>query len=102
MKFGKNRYVSELIMRREPARDLYLNDLPVVRYLKEKRFIKFNSPITIFVGENGTGKSTPVEAIAVCAGFNAEGGTKNFTFSTNNEKIIFVLGGLMICNCENC
>ena len=83
MKFGKNRYVSELIMRREPVRDLYLNDLPVVRYLKEKKFIKFNSPITMFVGENGTGKSTLVEAIAVCAGFNAEGGSKNFTFSTN-------------------
>lgn len=83
MRFGKNRYVSELLMRREPVRDLYLNDLPVVRYLKENRRIKFNSPITMFVGENGTGKSTLVEAIAVCAGFNAEGGTKNFTFSTN-------------------
>ena len=84
MRFDKNRYVSELIMRREPVRDLYLNDLPVVRYLKEKRSIKFNSPITMFVGENGTGKSTLVEAIAVCAGFNAEGGSKNFAFSTNS------------------
>ncbi|HWB80532.1 MAG TPA: AAA family ATPase, partial [Nannocystaceae bacterium] len=34
--------------------------------------------VTFFVGENGSGKSTLIEAIAIRAGFNAEGGTKNF------------------------
>jgi predicted ATPase len=34
------------------------------------------------VGENGTGKSTLLEAIAVSMGFNPEGGTRNFNFST--------------------
>ena len=38
--------------------------------------------VTYFVGENGSGKSTLLEAIAVAAGFNAEGGTSNFAFST--------------------
>ena len=38
--------------------------------------------VTYFVGENGSGKSTLLEAIAVAAGFNAEGGTSNFSFST--------------------
>ena len=38
--------------------------------------------VTYFVGENGSGKSTILEAIAVAAGFNAEGGTSNFAFST--------------------
>ena len=32
------------------------------------------------VGENGTGKSTLLEAIAVAYGFNAEGGTEISTF----------------------
>lgn len=45
---------------------------------------EFTSPVTIFTGENGTGKSTVIEAIAVKYGFNPEGGSKNFTFSTNN------------------
>ena len=36
------------------------------------------------MGENGTGKSTLLEAIAVAYGFNAEGGTKNFSFSTKD------------------
>ncbi|UTW46641.1 AAA family ATPase [bacterium SCSIO 12696] len=42
----------------------------------------FHPHITFFVGENGTGKSTFLEALAVAWGFNAEGGTKNFSFST--------------------
>ena len=44
-----------------------------------------NKPITFFVGENGSGKSTLLEAIAVAYGFNAEGGTKNYSFSTYNS-----------------
>ena len=34
------------------------------------------------MGENGTGKSTLLEALAVAWEFNAEGGTKNFRFTT--------------------
>ena len=42
----------------------------------------FSSNITVFVGENGSGKSTLLEAIAVKYGFNPEGGTRNYNFST--------------------
>ncbi|MEM7735590.1 MAG: AAA family ATPase [Deinococcota bacterium] len=44
--------------------------------------LPFADTVTFFVGENGTGKSTLIEAIAVAMGFNAEGGTKNFNFAT--------------------
>ena len=44
--------------------------------------LAFHKKMTFFVGENGSGKSTLLEAIAMRAGFNAEGGTKNFRFST--------------------
>jgi predicted ATPase len=63
--------------------DLYLNELPVVSYLKTHHEIRFTHDVTFFIGENGTGKSTLLEAIAVAYGFNAEGGTRNFNFSTN-------------------
>ena len=43
-----------------------------------------HSPVTFLVGENGVGKSTLLEAIAVAAGFNPEGGTKNFSFTTRS------------------
>lgn len=39
-------------------------------------------PISVLVGDNGTGKSTLVEAIAIAAGFNAEGGSRNLRFMT--------------------
>lgn len=62
--------------------DAYVQALPVIQYLQEYA-LSFTSDVTFFVGENGTGKSTLLEAIAIAYGFNAEGGTKNFTFSTN-------------------
>lgn len=44
--------------------------------------ITFHSPVTYFVGENGSGKSTLLEAMAISDGFNPEGGTRNYSFST--------------------
>ncbi|WP_313157221.1 AAA family ATPase [Sphingobacterium multivorum] len=44
--------------------------------------LNFRNPVTFIVGENGVGKSTLVEAIAINAGFNPEGGSRNFNFST--------------------
>ena len=38
--------------------------------------------ITTILGPNGSGKSTLLEALAVACGFNPEGGTKNYIFST--------------------
>lgn len=43
--------------------------------------LEFRRAVTFFVGENGSGKSTFVEAIAMRAGFHPEGGTKNFAAS---------------------
>lgn len=75
-------YIDSLVLFDDVNRDSYLYDLPAIRYLHKKRTIKFNNRVTFFVGENGTGKSTLLEAVAVAYGFNAEGGTKNFNFST--------------------
>lgn len=46
--------------------------------------LDFRCPVTFFVGENGSGKSTLLESIAVAHGFNPEGGTKNYVFSTHD------------------
>ena len=61
----------------------YPFDLPVVKALRESP-IEFHPKVTYLVGENGTGKSTLLEAIAVALGFNAEGGTTNLKFSTRD------------------
>ena len=64
----------------------YYAKLPVVRLLRDMGWFRFNSPVTFFVGENGSGKSTLLEALAVCAGLNAEGGSRNFTFATKRTE----------------
>lgn len=57
----------------------YLREIEALHDLKN---LEFTSPITFFVGENGSGKSTLLEAIAIAAGFNPEGGSRNYHFST--------------------
>ena len=78
------KYISEVLFEGEIPRNSYLSSLHAVKYLKNRGKLKFEANVTFFVGENGTGKSTLLEAIAVAYGFNAEGGTRNFCFSTND------------------
>jgi predicted ATPase len=62
--------------------DCYLHDIPSVRGIDQLNFAK---KITFFVGENGSGKSTLLEGIATAYGFNPEGGTINYHFSTYDD-----------------
>ena len=65
--------------------DSYLNGLPVVKSLRRMGGLDFTRRVTFLVGENGVGKSTLMEGIAVNLGFNPEGGTVNFRFSTEDS-----------------
>lgn len=60
-------------------RNSYLRQIDAIKGLDE---LAFHNPVTFFVGENGSGKSTLLETLAVACGFNPEGGTKNYAFST--------------------
>ena len=59
--------------------DSYLRGIPAIAGMEE---LSFENAVTFFVGENGSGKSTLLEGIAVAYGFNPEGGTRNYNFST--------------------
>ncbi|MDQ2986537.1 MAG: AAA family ATPase [Armatimonadota bacterium] len=65
----------------DASRSKYPFDLPAVRAIER---MDFHAPCTFFIGENGSGKSTVLEAIAVAMGFSAEGGTTGHMFSTHN------------------
>ena len=78
----KDMYVIGLKLKNNiPDESNYALSLPVIKSLGQEQLL-FNKNVTFFVGENGTGKSTLLEAIAVNMGFNAEGGTRNFNFAS--------------------
>ena len=91
-------YIKSIYLKEKPPEESYLSELPVVKNLLKMKELRFTSDVVFLVGENGTGKSTLLEAIAVSMGFNAEGGTRNFRFSTVdthselNEYITVVKG----------
>src|SRR5258705_9741895 len=60
----------------------YPFNIPSVRDLPK---IRFHPNVTFLVGENGSGKSTVLEAIAVALGFGPGGGTKNVQFQTTHS-----------------
>ena len=61
--------------------DEYLGRIPAIAGLS---LLELRQPVTFLVGENGSGKSTLLEAAALALGFNPEGGSRNFSFSTRN------------------
>jgi len=69
----------QLLRGEVPSFDAYPFALPAVRNLER---LALHPAVSFIVGENGSGKSTLLEAIAVAWGFNAEGGSKNFSFAT--------------------
>lgn len=73
-------FIKEIIIHWDQiSRNSYLKDIQSLQCVKE---IVLKKPVTFFSGENGTGKSTLLEAIAVAFGFNPEGGSINYSFST--------------------
>lgn len=74
-------YLREVILQRERIEEpsVYPFSIPAIRNLDR---MAFHPDVTFIVGENGTGKSTLIEAIAMKLGFSQEGGTKNMRVQT--------------------
>jgi predicted ATPase len=68
-----------------------------VRALQEG--VELHEHLTFLVGDNGSGKSTVLEGIAVAAGMNPEGGSSNFSYATRSshsplgEALTLIRGG---------
>lgn len=83
----QEQFISKVILKRDKIADYsqYPFCIPAVKSLHE---LPLHEHVTFLVGENGTGKSTLIEAIAVCCGFNAEGGSRNFNFETFHSNSV--------------
>jgi predicted ATPase len=60
--------------------------------LKDDFELSFDRPVTIIAGENGTGKSTLLEGIAVLAGYDEAGGGKGYR-PVDHSNALEVMGG---------
>lgn len=83
----QEQYLSKVVLKRNQIRDFsrYPFSIPAVSALES---LPLHRNVTFLVGENGMGKSTLIEAIAVNYGFNAEGGSRNFNFETYRSHSI--------------
>lgn len=70
-------------------KDAYPFSLPIFHDGFE---LNFDAPITIIVGENGTGKSTILEGIAALAGYDEAGGGKGY-MPVDHSRAIETMGG---------
>jgi predicted ATPase len=75
--------------------DAYPFSVPAIRSLDE---LNLRSRVCLFAGENGTGKSTLLEAIATHYGFGREGGNRNFgnDSTESNHSIDPLVRGLRL------
>lgn len=87
MGFDSDLMVKKITLERDKIEsfDKYPFNIDIIKNFKE---LNFDTPVTFFVGENGVGKSTFIEAIAVSLGLPAEGGTDNFRYETKNTTSI--------------
>lgn len=81
MNLAERPYLRAVTLKPDTDRDplAYPFCIPAVRKLET---LQLHRDVTFLVGENGTGKSTLLEGISIAWGFNAEGGSRNFHFST--------------------
>ncbi|MFB6468326.1 AAA family ATPase [Cytobacillus sp. Hz8] len=79
--YDHQQYIRKVEVKREavPSFHTYPFNLPCIKNLHD---LPLHPKVTYIVGENGMGKSTLLEAIAIAYGFNSEGGSFNFNFST--------------------
>lgn len=64
-------------------RDDFPFSLPAVRALDG---LRFSAPVTFLVGDNGSGKSTVVEALAMAAGLSPGGGNRDIRVEARDSE----------------
>lgn len=83
MIFDSKLFLEDITLERERIEDF--SEYPFnIEVIKNFEKLRLDSPVTFLVGENGVGKSTFIEALAISCGLNPEGGTQNFMFSTED------------------
>lgn len=86
MSISKKPYLQSAALRPDAVADLdsYPFTIPAIRDFVQ---MDFHRDVTFFVGENGSGKSTMLEALAVALGFGKDGGTRNVRIAHDSDRV---------------
>ena len=77
-------FVNGIKIEKKQIKDV--NEYPFnIECIKGINELNFNKPVTFLIGENGVGKSTFIEALAIKLGLNPEGGSNNMQFSNYDD-----------------
>lgn len=79
------RPVRRVVPDEQPDRDRWPATIPAVGQLLDEG-LDLPAGVTLLVGENGTGKSTIVEAVAMAFGLSPEGGSPHARHSTRESE----------------
>ena len=76
-------FVTKIILEKDKIEQF--NNYPFnIELIKNFTELNLTSPVTFLIGENGVGKSTFIEGLAIALDLNPEGGTQNFMFSSKD------------------
>ncbi len=86
MTINKKPYLQSAALRPDTVADLarYPFTIPAIRDFVQ---MDFHRDVTFFVGENGSGKSTMLEALAVGLGFGKDGGTRSVRITGVSDQV---------------
>lgn len=78
-----NLFIKKIVFERDKVSDFskYPFSIPLLQNFYE---LEFSTPVTFLIGENGIGKSTLIEAIALHLGLSSESGTENFLYKSKD------------------
>ena len=76
-------FIKRIIFERDKVSDFskYPFSIPIINNFES---LDFHSNVTFLIGENGVGKSTLIEAIALSLGLSSESGTQNFLYKSKD------------------
>lgn len=84
---NENLMIKKIVLEKDKIenQDIYPFNIEVVKNFTE---LKLDTPVTFFIGENGIGKSTFIEAIAVSNALDKIKNVANEIIGTNDEDAV--------------
>lgn len=90
IKINLNLYIEKVMFSNNFDDESYISTMPVVKRLLEKKELKFDKPVTFIVGENGTGKSTLLEAITFAQDLTLKAVREILNFQRNLRNLPYI------------